>query len=325
MKMQINQETWPLRGVFRIARGARTRAHIVTVTLNKDGAIGRGECVPYARYNETGDSVAAQLEAVRPVVEAGIDIDAAQTLLLAGAARNALDCALWDLAAKTSGKRVWQLAGLDAPKPVLTAFTISLDEPELMAKAARAAEGRPLLKVKIGGAGDIERVAAVARARPDARLIVDANEGLNPETLPALLNQAQAFNIELIEQPFAAGQDDDLGEFRSPIPLCADESFHISADVARLSRHYTALNVKIDKAGGFSEGLKAVRAARAAGMGVMVGCMVGTSLVTAPALLLAQLADWVDLDGPLWLDTDRDHGLYYDGSILHPSSPELWG
>jgi L-alanine-DL-glutamate epimerase-like enolase superfamily enzyme len=325
MKMDIYQETWPLRGVFRIARGARTHAHIVTITLTKDKAIGRGECVPYARYGESSGSVIAQLEAVRPMVEAGIDIDCAQALLPAGAARNALDCALWDLAAKTSGKRVWQLAGLDAPKPVLTAFTISLDEPELMAKAAIAAKGRSLLKVKIGGAGDIERVAAVARARPDARLIVDANEGLNSESLPDLLRDAQALNIELIEQPFAAGHDNRLGEFKSPIPLCADESFHTSADVEGLARHYTALNIKLDKAGGFTESLKAVRAARAAGMGVMIGCMVGTSLVTAPAVLLAQLADWVDLDGPLWLDKDRDQGLYYEGSILHPPSPDLWG
>jgi L-Ala-D/L-Glu epimerase len=325
MDMKINSESWPLRGVFRIARGSRTHANVVTVTLNKDGATGRGECVPYTRYDETADSVAAQLEAVRPQVEVGVDIETAQTLLPAGAARNALDCALWDLAAKISGKRVWQLAGLAEPKPVLTAYTISLDEPDIMAKAAVAAAGRPLLKVKIGGAGDIDRVRAVVAARPDARLIVDANEGLSEETLPELLSQARALNIDVIEQPFAASKDSRLGQVAAPIAICADESFHTSADIERLLQNYDAVNVKLDKTGGFTEGLKAVRDARAAGLRVMVGCMVGTSLVTAPAILLAQMADWADLDGPLLLDKDREPGLYYDGSILHPSTSALWG
>ena len=325
MDMKISQETWALRGVFRIARGSRTHASVVTVTLNKDGAIGRGECVPYARYEESADSVVAQLEAIRPHVEMGVDIATAQTLLPAGAARNALDCALWDLAAKTSGKRVWQLAGMEEPKPVLTAYTISLDEPEIMAQAAIAAAGRPLLKVKIGGAGDIDRVRAVVNARPDVRLIVDANEGLSEETLPLLLHQARDLNIDVIEQPFAASKDSRLGQVAAPIAICADESFHTSADIEHLLQNSDAVNVKLDKTGGFTEGLKAVRDARAAGLRVMVGCMVGTSLVTAPAVLLAQLADWVDLDGPLLLDKDRDPGLYYDGSILHPPSARVWG
>ena len=325
MDMMTKIETWPLRGIFRIARGSRTHATVVTITLNKDGAIGRGECVPYARYNETAESVVAQLEAVRPQIGVGIDIATAQTLLPPGAARNALDCALWDLAAKLSGKRVWQLAGMAEPKPVLTAYTISLDEPEIMAKAAIAAAGRPLLKVKIGGSGDIARVRAVVAARPDARLIVDANEGLSEETLPELLNQARALNIDVIEQPFAASKDARLGQVAAPIAICADESFHTSADIEHLLQNYDAVNVKLDKTGGFTEGLKAVRDARAAGLRVMVGCMVGTSLVTAPAVLLAQLADWADLDGPLLLDKDRDPGLYYEGSILHPPSAALWG
>jgi L-Ala-D/L-Glu epimerase len=325
MQMKIDQETWALRGVFRIARGARTHAQVVTVTLSQHGAVGRGECVPYARYEETPDSVAAQLEAIRPRVEAGIDIAGAQELLPAGAARNALDCALWDLEAKKTGKPVWQLAGMDAPGPVLTAYTISLDTPEIMAEAALAAAGRPLLKVKIGGPGDIERVRAVVTARPDARLIVDANEGLSDESLPELLAQARALNIDVIEQPFAANKDARLGQVAAPIAICADESFHTSADIEHLLQNYDAVNVKLDKAGGFTEGLKAVREARAAGMRVMVGCMVGTSLVTAPAVLLAQLADWADLDGPLLLDKDRDPGLYYDGSILHPPTRDVWG
>jgi L-Ala-D/L-Glu epimerase len=325
LEMKIAPETWALRSVFRIARGARTHAQVVTLTLKADGAIGRGECVPYARYNETSDSVIAQLEAIRPEIEAGIDIATAQTLLPAGAARNALDCALWDLEAKKTGKRVWQLAGMAAPKPVLTAYTISLDEPDIMAKAALAAIGRPLLKVKIGGAGDIDRVRAIVKVRPDARLIVDANEGLSEDSLPQLLAQARDLNIDVIEQPFASKQDYRLGQVAAPIAICADESFHTSADIEHLLQNYDAVNVKLDKAGGFTEGLKAVREARAAGLRVMVGCMVGTSLVTAPAVLLAQLADWTDLDGPLLLDKDRDPGLYYDGSILHPSTPEVWG
>jgi L-Ala-D/L-Glu epimerase len=325
MHLKIDQETWALRGVFRIARGSRTHAQVVTVTLAVDGAIGRGECVPYARYDETSDSVTAQLEAIRPQIEAGIDIATAQTLLPPGAARNALDCALWDLKAKQTGKRVWQLAGMESPKPVLTAFTISLDEPQAMAAAAIAAAGRPLLKVKIGGADDIERVRAVAQARPDARLIVDANEGLSEATLPHLLSQARDLNIDVVEQPFAATKDSRLGHVAAPIAICADESFHTSADIEHLLQNYDAVNVKLDKTGGFTEGLKAVRAARAAGLRVMVGCMVGTSLVTAPAVLLAQLADWTDLDGPLLLDKDRDPGLYYDGSILHPPTADVWG
>ena len=325
MELDIHTETWPLRGIFRIARGSRTQAHVVTVTLNAQGCVGRGECVPYARYEETVDSVVAQLEAVRPQIEVGVDIATAQTLLPPGAARNALDCALWDLAAKMSGKRVWQLAGLEEPKPIVTAYTISLDEPEMMAKAAIDAAGRPLLKVKIGGVDDFERVRAVVTARPDARLIVDANEGLSEETLPQLLNQARAFNIDVIEQPFAASKESRLGQLAAPISICADESFHTSADIEHLLQNYDAVNVKLDKTGGFTEGLKAVRDARAAGLRVMVGCMVGTSLVTAPAVLLAQLADWADLDGPLLLDKDRDPGLYYDGSILHPPSSAVWG
>jgi L-Ala-D/L-Glu epimerase len=325
MHMKIAQETWALRGVFRIARGARTHAHVVTVTLTQDGAIGRGECVPYARYGESSDSVAAQLEAVRARVESGIDVQTAQSLLPAGAARNALDCALWDLEAKRQAKPVWQLAGMAKPKPVLTAYTISLDAPDIMAQAALAATGRPLLKVKIGGEDDIARVRAVAEARPDARLIVDANEGLSDESLPQLLAQARDLNIDVIEQPFAVKQDYRLGQVAAPIAICADESFHTSADIEHLLQNYDAVNVKLDKTGGFTEGLKAVRDARAAGLRVMVGCMVGTSLVTAPAVLLAQLADWADLDGPLLLDRDREPGLTYDGSILYPPTPDVWG
>jgi L-Ala-D/L-Glu epimerase len=323
--MTIESQVWPLKGVFRIARGSRTEAHVVVVTLQQDGAIGRGECVPYARYGEDQASVIAQLESVRSAVESGTNHQAAQKLLPAGAARNALDCALWDLEAKRAAKPVWQLAGMKAPKPILTAFTISLDEPEAMALAAQAAAGRPLLKVKIGGAGDLDRVKAVAEARPDARLIVDANEGMSMETLPDLLAQARSLNIDVIEQPFAVSKDSKLGQLAAPIAICADESFHTSADIEHLLQNYDAVNVKLDKTGGFTEALNSIKMARAAGLRVMVGCMVGTGLVTAPAVLLAQMADWADLDGPLLLEADRDPGLHYEGSILHPPSAALWG
>jgi L-alanine-DL-glutamate epimerase-like enolase superfamily enzyme len=325
MKFHIQEEVWPLKGTFRIARGARTKAQVVTVQLEHQGFVGRGECVPYARYGEQCDSVMAQLEAIRKQVEAGVDIEGCQSLLPAGAARNALDCALWDLKAKTLNQPVWTLAGLPEPKPLITAFTISLDTPEAMTQAALAARGQLILKVKLGGESDLDCVRAVAKARPDARLIVDANEGMQPDTLPCLLAEARSLNIIVVEQPFAASKDSRLGQVAAPIAICADESFHTSADIEILVQNYDAVNVKLDKTGGFTEALKSIREARAAGLRIMMGCMVGTSLVTAPAVLLAQLADWVDLDGPLLLDQDRDPGLVYDGSSVHPPSRDLWG
>jgi L-alanine-DL-glutamate epimerase-like enolase superfamily enzyme len=325
MKFHIQEEVWPLKGTFRIARGARTKAQVVTVQLEHRGFVGRGECVPYARYGEQCDSVMAQLEAIRKQVEAGVDIEGCQSLLPAGAARNALDCALWDLKAKTLNQPVWTLAGLPEPKPLITAFTISLDTPEAMTQAALAARGQLILKVKLGGESDLDCVRAVAKARPDARLIVDANEGMQPDTLPCLLAEARSLNIIVVEQPFAASKDSRLGQVAAPIAICADESFHTSADIEILVQNYDAVNVKLDKTGGFTEALKSIREARAAGLRIMMGCMVGTSLVTAPAVLLAQLADWVDLDGPLLLDQDRDPGLVYDGSSVHPPSRDLWG
>lgn len=325
IEMQARAEVWPLAGTFTIARGSRTEAHVVSVRLSRDGAMGWGECVPYARYGETPENVLAALESVRPAVEADIDVVQAQNILPAGAARNALDCALWDLAAKRAAQPVWRLAGLSEPKPVVTAFTISLDTPEAMANAARAAAGRPLLKVKIGGSNDLDRVRAVAGARPDARLIVDANEALEPRSLPALLEAARGMRVEVIEQPFPADADGQLTGVAAPVALCADESFHTSADIERLVTHYDAVNIKLDKTGGLTEALKAAREAKAAGLRIMAGCMVGTSLVTAPAVLLAQLADWADLDGPLLLARDRVPGLAYEGSTLHPAPTALWG
>lgn len=325
ISLQAQTERWPIAGAFRIARGAKTEACVVTVRLTQEGATGWGECVPYGRYGETPESVLAQIETVRPLIENGPDRVAIGAAMPPGAARNAVDCALWDLEAKRTGTPVWALAGLPEPGPVTTAFTLSLDEPDAMAQAARAAADYPLLKLKIGGADDLARIAAVAAARPDARLIIDANEGLSPETLPVLLKQARALNVELIEQPFPAAEDAALEQIAAPVALCADESLHVSADIERLARRYDAVNVKLDKTGGLTEAIITIAAARAAGMKVMLGCMVGTSLAMAPAAMIAGLADWVDLDGPLLLAQDRVPGLRFEGATLHPPPRALWG
>ena len=316
-----------MAGVFRIAHGARTETRVVVARLTDraTGAVGRGECVPYARYGESAETVVATIESIRTAIEAGSDREALQALLPAGAARNAVDCALWDLDARRTGMPVWQLAGLPAPKPLATAYTIVLDDPDRMAQAARLAAGRPLLKVKLGGGGDLERLQAVARARPDARLIVDGNEGMDAVTLPALLSAARDLRIEVVEQPLPAADPASLGRLAAPVAVCADESFHTSSDIERIVRGFDAINIKLDKTGGLTEALRAVRMARAAGLRVMVGCMVGTSLAMAPAVLLAGLADWVDLDGPLLLAKDREPGLRYDLSTVWPPGPELWG
>jgi L-alanine-DL-glutamate epimerase-like enolase superfamily enzyme len=325
MDMQIEVQTWPLHAPFQIARGGKTDAQTLCVTLTHGDITGHGACVPYARYGESNAQVIAQLEAVRAHLHVDIEPEAAQDMLPAGAARNALDCALWDFWAKKSGERVWELAGLDPPGPVQTAFTLSLDSAQAMAEAARAASQYPLLKVKIGAPDDLARLRAIAAARPDARLIVDANEGLSDASLPALLEHARALHIDVIEQPFAVKQDWALGQVAAPVAICADESFHTRADIEQVLQNYDAVNIKLDKTGGLTEGLKTVRAARAAGLRIMVGCMVGTSLCMAPAILLAQMADWVDLDGPLWLAKDCSHPLVYGGATLHPPDPLLWG
>ena len=243
----------------------------------------------------------------------------------AGAARNAIDCALWDFEAKTSGRRVHELAGLSAPAPVTTCFTISLGTPDEMAAKARAAAHRPLLKLKLGGSGDAERVAAVRAAVPQARLVADANEAWTIDQLPALMQACRRARIELVEQPLPAGQDDALATLERLVPLCADESVHTAADLPRLARLYDAVNIKLDKTGGLTEALAMSAAAQAAGLKIMMGCMVGTSLGMAPALLLAQRAAWVDLDGPLLLASDREHGLRYDGGTVFPPEAALWG
>jgi L-alanine-DL-glutamate epimerase-like enolase superfamily enzyme len=327
MQLQVSAESWPIAGTFRIARGAKTQAQVIVATIGRNGFAGRGECVPYARYGETTQSVLAQIESLRAEIKNGLTREALQARLPAGAARNALDCALIDLEAKTSGRRAFELLGLPAPVPVKTAYTLSLDTPDAMGEAAAEAhaKGYGLLKLKIAGGGDLERVEAVRRNAGAARLIVDANEAWTREDLVRLTPLLARLGVALIEQPLKAEDDDALIGFDSPVPLCADESCHTRADLPRLQTRYSHINVKLDKAGGLTEAVALSRAAKGMGLRLMVGCMVSTSLAMAPANLLAGMADFVDLDGPLLLTRDREPAMGYVRDILHPPSPQLWG
>ena len=314
-----------MRGTFRISRGARTETPTIVAEIEEAGEVGTAECVPYPRYGENHESVTAEIESVRAAIEGRLSRAALQDALPAGAARNALDCALWDLEAKQSGKRAWEVAGIEPPPPVTSAMTLSLDTPESMAEAARAAAHLPLLKLKVTGEGDLERVTAVRDGAPNSRLIVDANEGWRPEMLDSLLPALVELGVEMVEQPLPAESDDALLGREFAIPVCADEACHTRADLDRLQGRYSMINVKLDKCGGLSEALALVREARARGFRVMVGCMVGSSLAMAPAMLLTPFADYVDLDGPLLLARDCEPGLRYDGTTVHPPEAVLWG
>jgi L-Ala-D/L-Glu epimerase len=322
--LALRVERWPIAGRFAISRGAKTEAEVIVVEIKDGDFRGRGECVPYARYNETIDSVRAAIESVAARIREGLDRNELQSAMPAGAARNALDCALWDLAAKRAGKRVWEIAGIPAPVPVITAYTLSLDTPAVMAEAARGARF-PLLKLKLGAADDPARLHAVRTARPDARLIVDANEGWESRHLAANLKACKEAGVELIEQPLPAADDDALLKTERPVPVCADESVHDRASLAALRGKYDLVNIKLDKSGGLTEALALADAAFREGFGIMVGSMVGTSLGVAPALLLAARARIVDLDGPLLLTGDRPEGLRYSGAEISPPAPALWG
>ena len=326
--LDVEIERFPIDGTFTIARGSRVAAEVLTVTLRDGDARGRGECVPYARYDESLESVTEAIESTRAALADGLDRAALQTLLPPGAARNALDCALWDLEAKRAGEPVWRLAGLAAaPGPVTTAYTLSLETPAAMRAAARRHAARPLLKVKLGGEAslDVERLEAVRAGAPDARLVVDANEGWTPADYDALADPMVALGVALVEQPLPAGADEALAGRARPLPVCADEACHDRASLDALEGRYDLVNVKLDKSGGLTEALALVAAARRRGFGVMIGCMVGSSLAMAPAVLLAQGADVVDLDGPLLLARDRETPLRYAGSELSPPDPALWG
>lgn len=323
--LSVVDERFPIAGTFTISRGSKTEAEVLTCTIAESDLIGRGECVPYKRYGETLESVREQIEKARREIENGASRADLLTLMSAGAARNAVDCALWDLEAKTSGLSVVSRLGLASPRALETAYTLSLGEPEAMAAQARANASRPLLKVKIGGDNDIARIRAVTEAAPNSRIILDANEGWTDANIVANLAAAAELGIALIEQPLPAGADQILGRIARPIPICADESVHIAADLGKLKGLYDAVNIKLDKSGGLTAALELRDQARALGFKVMVGCMVGTSLAMAPAVLLAQDAEFVDLDGPLLLARDRSPRLIYEGSTVSPPLPELWG
>ena len=324
-KLTIAGERWPIAGSFTISRGAKTEAHVVTVTLAEGGHTGRGECVPYPRYEETVPQVMAALEDARSAIEAGISHDDIPRLLAPHAARNALDCALWDLRAKQAGQPVWQLAGLPEPKPVVTAYTLSLDSPEAMGEAAARAAHRPLLKLKLGREGDAERLRLIRRNAPESRLIVDANEGWTPDNLAEMLAACAEAGVELVEQPLPAGKDDALRAVDRAVTVCADESAHGLDTLDELAGKYGAINIKLDKTGGLTPAMALAHAARQRGLGIMVGCMLATSLAMAPAMLLTPFAEVVDLDGPLLLKKDREPGIRFDGSIMHPPPAALWG
>ncbi len=322
MRIEVSRDVFPLAQVFTIARGSRTEAKVLTVRVSDGDHHGWGECVPYARYDETLESVTAQVEAL----PSGVSRAAVQDLLASGAARNAVDCALWDLEAKQAGRRVWELAGLTAPGPQITAYTLSLDTPEAMQRQAAEHAHRPLLKTKLGGGeADVARIEAVRAGAPDARIIVDANEGWTPDLYQTLAPVLVRLGVEMVEQPLPAGADDALAELERVLPVCADESCHDRASLPGLKGKYDMVNIKLDKAGGLTESLALRAAALAEGYDVMMGCMVGSSLAMAPAVLVAQGASVVDLDGPLLLAEDRAHPLTFDTAGIHPPEPELWG
>ncbi|WP_407071415.1 N-acetyl-D-Glu racemase DgcA [Roseibaca calidilacus] len=318
---RVFQDRFALAEVFTIARGSRTHADVLRAELVRHDIAGQGECVPYARYGETMASVHKQIAGLADAV----DRAELQAALPAGAARNAVDCALWDWEAKRTGRPVWELAELPAPEPVVTAFTLSLDSPDKMEAAARKHAARPLLKIKLGTPEDMPRLEAVRRGAPATRIIIDANEGWDADIYADLAPHLLRLGVEMVEQPLPAGQDDMLAEIARPLPVCADESCHDRESLPRLRGKYDMVNIKLDKTGGLTEALALREAARAEGYRVMVGCMVGSSLAMAPAVLVAQGAEIVDLDGPLLLAEDRDPPLHYDSAGVHPALRTLWG
>jgi L-alanine-DL-glutamate epimerase-like enolase superfamily enzyme len=324
LSTDAHEEIWPLRQPFRISRGSRTEAQVVVVTVSDGEHIGRGECVPAARYNQSTDSVLAQIESIQG--DKNLHRQSLQDLLPAGAARNALDCALWDLEAKLSGKRAWQLAKIPIVPEVETSFTISLDTPEKMGAAAKANARLPMLKLKLGGDDpDVARVETVREAASATRLLIDANESWSPEHYQEIVPTLKQLGVELIEQPFPAKADEVLEILDHPIPVCADESCHTTGDLPRLTNRYEVTNVKLDKTGGLTEALRLCERARESGFKLLIGCMVCTSLGIAPARLLASFANWIDLDGPLLLARDRDHPVPYANGRIGIPPRDLWG
>jgi L-alanine-DL-glutamate epimerase-like enolase superfamily enzyme len=321
MKLEVTRDVFRLAQAFTISRGSRTEAKVLTVTVQDGPHRGWGECVPYARYDESLESVTAQIEGL-PEDFTRSDL---QDLLPAGAARNVVDCALWDLEAKQAGQRAWDLAGMPAPRPEITAYTLSLDAPDAMRAEAAKHAHRPLLKIKLGTPDDMPRLEAVRAGAPSARIIVDANEGWSAAVYADLAPHLQRLGVALVEQPLPAGEDDALLGLERPIPVCADESCHDRESLSGLRGKYDMVNIKLDKTGGLTEALALRSAARAEGYGIMVGCMIGSSLAMAPATLVAQGAAVVDLDGPMLLAEDREHPLQFDENGVHPPKATLWG
>ncbi len=321
MRRTVTRDVFALARAFTISRGSRTHARVLTVTLEAGGAVGRGECVPYPRYGESLESVEAQIACLPE----RFDRDALQTLLPPGAARNAVDCALWDLEAKRTGRPVWELAGLPEPGPEITAYTLSLDTPDAMRAQAAENAHRPLLKVKLGTPDDLPRLEAVRDGAPDPRLILDANEGWSAADYARLAPALARLGVEMVEQPLPAGADEGLAGAERPVPLCADESCHDRASLPALRGKYDMVNIKLDKTGGLTEALALRAAALADGYRIMVGCMIGSSLAMAPAILVAQGAAVTDLDGPLLLAEDRAPALTFDERGVHPAPRDLWG
>lgn len=324
-RLHAEIESFPIAGRFTMSRGSKTEASVIRVELEQDDIIGQGECVPYARYGETLDATLETILSLAPQLAAGLDRKGLQTALPPGAARNAIDCAFWDLEAKRAQTDVAQLADIQPPERIETAYTISLDSAEAMAEAAARRAHMPLLKLKLGAPGDAERLAAIRAAVPDTRLVVDANEGWQPDELQTLLRAAHEARIELVEQPLPAGNDALLAEIEHTVPICADESAHALASLEKLVGRYDAINVKLDKTGGLTEALAVAQRAKELNLSIMIGCMVSTSLSMAPASLLAPFARWVDLDGPLLLAADRPNGLAYTDGAIDPTVNRLWG
>lgn len=324
-RVNLSIETWPVRGVFRISRGSQTEIVVVTAEIREGSFIGRGECRPYARYGETPESVIAAIETILQELQEGLERDELRNYLVPGAARNAIDCALWDLAAKRAGQPVWKLAGLPPPQSLITAYTLSVDSPENLAATAASEKWRPLLKLKLAGQNDLRCIAAVRANAPFSRLIIDANEAWSQRDYEDLTPELVRLGVEMLEQPFPAGSDACLASLPKRLPVCADESCHDSKSLDGLIGLYDVVNIKLDKTGGLTEALRMKALAMQCGFEVMVGCMVGTSLAMAPAFLLAQGARYVDLDGPLLLAKDRQPGLYFEGSQIFPPDEALWG
>ena len=323
--LHSEHERFPLNAPFRIARGVKTAADVVTVTLSEGASVGRGEAVPYPRYGESVESALAAIESARALIEAGGDRQALLQALPAGAARNALDCALWDLEARLAGRDVAEMIGGQPLAPIVTALTIGIDTPAAMAAAARAAGDVPLLKVKVDAEDPEARIRAVRAAAPGAALIVDPNESWDRALVEAMQDVLVATNVALLEQPVPAGDDEWLDGFSPAVPICADEAVHVAADLDVVARRYQAVNVKLDKSGGLTAALDVAREARAMDLGLMTGCMICSSLSIAPALHLAAMSDFADLDGPLWLREDRPGGIRQEGGLIHPPAKGFWG